>query len=113
METAAAPQSLPVIQAAASSVWDQKQATEENYNRCLQLLEQMSEPGDKLKAVTEIRQHLSHAMQVLQALYTVQEVKAFQEEVLTVLDECEPGLRDKILTRLKERRIIRTVVSGV
>jgi DNA-binding Lrp family transcriptional regulator len=112
LEKRVAPKCLPVVQAAESSVWDMKAATEANYRRALALLDELAEPGDKIRCIGEIRQHLTHAMNVLQAMYSVQEAKEFQEEVLQVLDECEPGLRDKILTRLRERRTIRAAFGA-
>ncbi len=35
----------------------------------------------------------------------------FQAEVLAVLDEMQPGVRDEIIRRLKERRALRGTVS--
>ena len=97
------------VMKAVASVWDTKAALDENYQRVLALLDDSCETaGDKLRAVAEIRQHMQFAMQVLETLYTIQETQAFMDEVMAVLDECEPGVRQKILHRLREKRSVRS-----
>jgi predicted transcriptional regulator len=99
---------------AVASVWDIRSALDENYRRTLQLLnEECETPGDKVRCVGEIRQNLSFAMDVMEKLYAVQETQAFMEEVLKVLDECEPGTRNKILIRLREKRSVRAAFFQV
>ena len=93
--------------AAHTSLWNTRVAAEENYARALALLDECEGPGDKARVLSEIRQHLQFAMAVMETLYNIQEVQAFQEEVLTVLEECEPGLRERIISRLREKRTIR------
>jgi predicted transcriptional regulator len=97
---------------AHASLWNVREATEENYQRCLALLAAMetdeeAKPGDKVRALGEVRQHLQFAMSVLETLYAVTETQAFMEEVLNVLGECDPVARQKVLSRLAEKRALR------
>jgi predicted DNA-binding protein YlxM (UPF0122 family) len=99
-------------QAAYASMWDTKQAAEDNYKRALTLLEDCHLPGDKRATITEIRKHLEFAMNVMETLYNIQETQAFMDEVMNILDECEPGSRKKILEKLAARRSIRGAIHA-
>lgn len=103
--------SPPVVIAATASLWDVKRAAEENYARALELLKMCDVDGasisDRAKVLAEIRRHFEFSMNVMQTMYSINETQAFQEEVLTILDECEPGTRERILERLRQRRTVR------
>jgi transposase len=47
----------------------------------------------RLKHVAEIRKQLSLVLEIAQVLYNVDEVKAFQEEVLSAIGEAAPEVR--------------------
>jgi hypothetical protein len=64
-----------------------------------------------LKAMQEIRGQLNLQLDIFKTLYDVQAVAEFQKEVLTAIGEVEPGVRDKIIQRLKESRALRQSVS--
>jgi hypothetical protein len=64
-----------------------------------------------LKAMQEIRGQLGLQLEIFKTLYDVQAVAEFQREVLTVIGEVEPGVRDKIIQRLKESRSLRQSVQ--
>lgn len=95
---------------AHASLWDTKAAAEENYRRALgnYLIAE-----DKTKAIAEIRNHIKLGMDVLAVLYSLEEVKAFQEEVLALFDEFDPQLRERLLARIRERRTVRAAFDGV
>lgn len=96
---------LPVCQEGPqASLWNIRETADENYRRCLELLEECTAPGDRLRVIGEIRQHRAFANVVLQSAYSMQQAQAFMEEVLTALGECDPQTRDKILHRLAEKR---------
>ena len=59
-----------------------------------------------LKAMHEIREQLKLQFEMLKALYDMDNVAAFQEEVLTTIGEVEPDVRKRIIEKLKERRVI-------
>lgn len=96
---------------AAASCWDIKAAAEENYARAIAMLDTCERDGDKVRVIAEVRQHLQFSMQVIEALYNVQETQAFMEEVLNIVEQCEPGSRDKILSRIRERRTLRSAFN--
>jgi hypothetical protein len=64
-----------------------------------------------LKAMGEIREQLKLQFEMMKALYDMDNVAAFQDEVLTTIGEVEPDVRKRIIEKLKERRIIRSVVT--
>ncbi len=64
-----------------------------------------------LKAMQEIRGQLSLQLDIFKTLYDVQAVAEFQREVLSAIGEVEPGVRDRIIKRLKESRVLRESVS--
>jgi hypothetical protein len=64
-----------------------------------------------LKAMQEIREQLKLQFEMLKALYDMDNVAAFQDEVLTTIGEVEPDVRKRIIDKLKERRIFRSVIK--
>jgi hypothetical protein len=63
-----------------------------------------------LRAMAEIRGQLSLQLDIFQALFSLQAAEEFQNTVLEVIREVDPGVRDKIIRRLNERRTIRQAV---
>jgi hypothetical protein len=110
LEKPAAASNGIVVKQAHASVWNVKEALTENFAGCLKLLD--DKDVDKVRIRAEIRQHIKLSMDVIQTLYAVNEVQAFQEEVLAILDECEPGTRERILTRLQQKRAVRAAFTG-
>jgi predicted transcriptional regulator len=64
-----------------------------------------------LKAMAEIRGQLSLQLDVFKALHDIQAIAEFQKEVLTIIGEVSPDVRDSIISRLKEGRAIRQSVE--
>lgn len=64
-----------------------------------------------LKCMAEIRGQLRLQLDIFAVLYDVKEIQAFQQEVLSLLEEVEPGARERIVSRLKEGRVIRASLS--
>jgi hypothetical protein len=64
-----------------------------------------------LKAMQEIREQLKLQFDMLKALYDMDNVAAFQDEVLTTIAEVEPDVRKRIIEKLKERRIFRSAIK--
>lgn len=60
-----------------------------------------------LKAMGEIRNQLKLQLDIFQTLYDIKAVKAFQEEVLAVIGEASPDVRDKIINNLREKNAVR------
>ncbi|MFH2034713.1 MAG: hypothetical protein ABIJ26_08475, partial [Candidatus Margulisiibacteriota bacterium] len=64
-----------------------------------------------IKAMTEIRGQLVLQLDILKTLYDMEAVQEFQKEVLEAIGEIEGNVRNKIITRLKERRALRGSLS--
>ena len=64
-----------------------------------------------LAAMKEIRGQLNLQLEIFKTLYDMEAVAEFQAEVLTIIGEVEPNVRDRIITRLKERQAFRSAVS--
>ena len=64
-----------------------------------------------LIAMKEIRGQLGLQLDIFKTLYDVQAVAEFQREVLSVIGEVSPDVRDKIIQHLKEKRALRQSVS--
>ena len=60
----------------------------------------------RLKHVSEIRKQLSLLLEITQALYSTEEVAAFQQIVLEEIGYAEPSVRARIMQRLNERRAV-------
>ncbi len=63
-----------------------------------------------VKLSAEVRQQLQLQLNIAQVWYDQRVVGEFQQEVLNILDEVEPGTRDAILRRLKQKSVIRRSV---
>jgi hypothetical protein len=63
------------------------------------------------KAMGEIREQLKLHFEMMKALYDMENIAAFQEEILTTIAEVSPDVRKKIVEKLQQRRIIRSVVK--
>jgi hypothetical protein len=100
----------PHVERAVASMWDTRDAADENYRRALALLEDPhADQKDRLRAVREIRQHLALGVQVLDTLYNVHDVRAFMEEVLAIIEEVEPDARERIFANIRSKRTLRAV----
>lgn len=72
----------------------------------------MKDPRElALKAMQEIREQLRLQFEMLKALYDMDNVAAFQDEVLTTIGEVEADVRKRIIDKLKERRIFRSAIK--
>jgi len=83
-------------------------------NKANSLLDAAIEAEDHdtaLRCMTEIRGQLRLQLDIFAVLYDVKEIQAFQQEVLSLLEEAEPGARERIISRLKEGRVIRASLS--
>jgi DNA-binding transcriptional regulator GbsR (MarR family) len=72
----------------------------------------MKDPRElSLKCMSEIRNQLKLQMEIWQAYLEWNDRKAFQDEVLRILDEFEPGTRQRVINRLKDRAVLRGAVA--
>ena len=61
-----------------------------------------------LSHVSEVRQQIKLALDIAKTLYDVEQVRAFQEEVLLAIGEASPETRERIVRALQEKRAIRS-----
>jgi len=64
-----------------------------------------------IKLSAEIRRQMETYLSIVEVWNDTKMMKEFQEEVLNVLDETEPGARTRIIERLRERRVVRGLVE--
>lgn len=64
-----------------------------------------------LKAMAEIRNQLGLQLDIFKTLYDMKAVQEFQQEVLTTIGAASPEVRNAIVSKLNQRRIIRQSVS--
>ncbi len=82
-----------------------------------QIINDLSKKPDRadrqviLKACGEIRKQLVLQLEIFKALYDMEAVAEFQKEVLSIIGEVEPSVRDAIVKKLKEGRALRQSVS--
>jgi hypothetical protein len=60
-----------------------------------------------LKAMAEIREQLDLQLEIFKTLSSFKAVAEFQEEVLTTIGEVSREARQKIITRLMEKKMFR------
>jgi predicted transcriptional regulator len=63
-----------------------------------------------LKAMAEIRNQLKLELDIFQALYDLKAAQEFQEEVLEAIGEAAPDVRNRIISKLNQRRSVRSAV---
>lgn len=64
-----------------------------------------------LKAMAEIRNQLRLQLEIYQTLYDLKAVKEFQETILDTIAEVSPDVRNEIIRRLNEKRVVRAAVK--
>ncbi len=64
-----------------------------------------------IKANAQITEQLTFQAQIFKTLYTIQQINEYQEEVESVMEEMEPGMRAKFLKRLKEKQLMHSAIQ--
>jgi hypothetical protein len=64
-----------------------------------------------IKLSAEIRRQLEAQLKIVEVWHDMKVISEFQTEVLAILDEMKPGVRDEVIQRLKEKRALRGTVS--
>ena len=63
-----------------------------------------------VKLMAEIRNQLRLMMDVYEMLYSLEGAAQFQQTVLEVLEECDPGLRQEAIIKLNEKSSLRAAL---
>lgn len=128
LERAAAPMAERIADAVAQDVFDIRKGLQRNYDRVLRVIQSVETNGVAKQTATgdvymadgvtqltallgESRKHSETALKCLEALYRVEEIKAFQDDVIAILAECDPTLRERIMDRIKRRRGVRSAFA--
>ena len=71
----------------------------------------MKDPRElSLKCMAEIRNQLKLQLDMYESYLEFNDRKRFQEEVFRILDEFEPGVKQRAINRLKDRALLRGAV---
>ena len=71
----------------------------------------MKDPRElTLRCMAEIRNQLKLQLDMYESYLEFNDRKRFQEEVLRILDEFEPGVKQRAINRLKDRALLRGAV---
>lgn len=109
-----------ILETAGTSLWETREALEENYQRTLNLV-LMAQALDMAnpKAVAaatgvfrEIRAHIESSLTLAKLLVDIDEVKKFQTAVLEAIAEADEPTRQRIISKLRERRAVGLALSG-
>jgi hypothetical protein len=72
----------------------------------------MKDPREiALRAMAEIRGQIHLQMEIVQGIADMEEMAAFQKEVLDAIGSVSPEIRKQIIERLKERRFLRSTLG--
>jgi hypothetical protein len=64
-----------------------------------------------IKLSAEIRRQLEAQLKIVEVWHDMKVISEFQTEVLAIIDRMQPGARDEVIQRLKEKRALRGSVS--
>jgi hypothetical protein len=100
------PEALRVLESQVKTVKFGKDGQEINVSEI-----RMKDPRElALKCMSEIRCQLTLQMNMYEAYLEFNDRKKFQLEVLRILDEFEPGVKQRAIDRLKDRALLRGAV---
>jgi hypothetical protein len=59
----------------------------------------------------EVRRQLDSQVKIFELWHDTRVIHEFHEEILQILEEVKPGLRDEIIHRLQQKRVVRSTVK--
>jgi hypothetical protein len=65
-----------------------------------------------LKAMAEIRNQLGLQLEIFKTLYDAEAVREFQNELIELLGEVDPELRNRFIEKLREKGIVRSILES-
>jgi len=90
---------------------DQLHRINEKANELLDAAMEAQDNDTAIKSMREIRSQLALQLDIFKTLYDMKAVQEFQQEVLTTIGEASPEVRNAIISKLNQRRIIRQSVN--
>ena len=80
-------------------------------DRANELLDELEDnPKLQIKVMAEIRGQLKLQLEILQTLYSMQAAEEFQNAVLETLKEVSPDVRNRVIQKLNEKRVVRSAL---
>jgi len=76
-----------------------------NFNNILKIQDNI------IKISGEVRKQIELQVKIYETIFNVQMVSEFQEEIIEILRQVEPELKDMIIKKLRERRSLRGLVQ--
>ena len=64
-----------------------------------------------IKLCAEVRKQLDSGLRIAETWHNIQVYQDFQKEVLGILEEFKPGVRDEVIKRLKQKSVLRGLVN--
>lgn len=69
--------------------------------------------GNVISIAAEVRKQVELQLKIAEAVYSVSMMAEFQEEVIEVLRQVAPEVRDEVVKKLKERRQVRGLLKDM
>ncbi len=88
------------ISEAAKQVWDVKSGHEENFAKLLIVFHTATRPGDRIRAVTEMRRHIDIGMHIADLTFNTERADRFISTVIATIRKHDPGIADVIAREL-------------
>jgi len=80
-------------------------------DRAHELLDELEDnPKLQIKVMAEIRGQLKLQLEIFQTLYSLQAAEEFQHAVLETLKEVSPDVRNRVIRKLNEKRVVRSAL---
>lgn len=69
--------------------------------------------GNVISIAGEVRKQIELQLKIAETVYSVSMMAEFQEEVIDVLKEVDPKIRDEVVKRLKDKRKVRGLLKDM
>ena len=86
----------------------EKDPTKENFKKIRGIILQVNQDKNTaIKACAEIRGQLNLQLEIFKTLYGMEEVAEFQKEIIQLLKDTSPELKNEFIRRLKQKQALR------
>jgi DNA-binding MarR family transcriptional regulator len=101
-----------MVQAVKAVLDYEKKPTKDKLTELKSLILRINqEKNTAIKACAEVRAQVGLQLEIFQALYDIKVVAEYHQELIKLLKETSPKLRDEFLKRLDERQAIRRAIK--
>ena len=100
------PEALRVLESQAKTV-----TYGEDGKEVLAVEIKMKDPRElALRCMGEIREQLEFQHRIFESLYSLKQAEEYQQEVLAAIGDVDPNVRQRIISKLNQRRALRTAI---